>query len=72
MADRSRVIMTYALCGFANIASVGMNVAGYTVLVPSRRSEVIGMVWKAMFAGFLATCVTAAVVGLMPAELFQH
>jgi len=72
MADRSRVIMTYALCGFANIASVGMNVAGYSVLVPSRRSEVIGMVWKAMFAGFLATCVTAAVVGLMPAELFQH
>lgn len=72
MADRSRVIMTYALCGFANIASVGMNVAGYSVLVPSRRSEVIGMVWKAMFAGFLATCVTASVVGLMPAELFQH
>jgi concentrative nucleoside transporter, CNT family len=72
MADRSRVIMTYALCGFANIASVGMNVAGYSVLVPERRSEVIGMVWKAMFAGFLATCVTAAVVGAMPQELFGH
>ncbi len=70
LGDRSRVIMTYALCGFANIASVGMNVAGYSVLVPERRSEVIGMVWKAMFAGFLATCVTAAVVGLMPRELF--
>ena len=70
MGDRSRVIMTYALCGFANIASVGMNVAGYSVLVPERRSEVIGMVWKAMFAGFLATCVTASVVGLMPNELF--
>ena len=72
LADRSRVIMTYALCGFANIASVGMNVAGYSVLVPERRSEVIGMVWKAMFAGFLATCVTAAVVGAMPQELFGH
>ena len=72
LADRSRVIMTYALCGFANIASVGMNVAGYSVLVPERRSEVIGMVWKAMFAGFLATCVTAAVVGVMPQELFGH
>jgi CNT family concentrative nucleoside transporter len=63
--------MAYALCGFANIASVGMNVAGYSVLVPERRSEVIGMVWKAMFAGFLATCVSAAVVGLLPRELFH-
>jgi CNT family concentrative nucleoside transporter len=68
--ERTRVIMTYALCGFANIASVGMNVAGYSVLVPERRSEVIGMVWKAMFSGFLATCLTAAVVGAMPRELF--
>jgi CNT family concentrative nucleoside transporter len=70
--ERTRVIMTYALCGFANIASVGMNVAGYSVLVPERRSEVIGMVWKAMFSGFLATCLTAAVVGAMPRELFGH
>jgi CNT family concentrative nucleoside transporter len=70
--EHTRVIMTYALCGFANIASVGMNVAGYSVLVPERRSEVIGMVWKAMFSGFLATCLTAAVVGAMPRELFGH
>ncbi|HEX7947279.1 MAG TPA: nucleoside transporter C-terminal domain-containing protein [Phenylobacterium sp.] len=70
--ERTRMIMTYALCGFANIASVGMNVAGYSVLVPERRSEVIGMVWKAMFSGFLATCLTAAVVGLMPDALFGH
>jgi CNT family concentrative nucleoside transporter len=68
---RTRVLMTYALCGFANIASVGMNVAGYSVLVPERRSEVIGMVWKAMFVGFLATCLSAAVVGLLPRELFH-
>jgi CNT family concentrative nucleoside transporter len=70
--DRTRVIMTYALCGFANIASVGMNVAGYSVLAPERRTEVIGMVWKAMFSGFLATCLTAAVVGLMPSSLFGN
>ncbi|MET0274344.1 MAG: nucleoside transporter C-terminal domain-containing protein [Phenylobacterium sp.] len=68
--ERSRMIMTYALCGFANIASVGINVAGYSVLVPERRVEVMGMAWKAMFAGFLATCLTAAVVGAMPARLF--
>jgi CNT family concentrative nucleoside transporter len=62
--------MTYALCGFANIASVGINVAGYSILVPSRQKEVMGMVWKAMLAGFLATCMTASVVGVLPASLF--
>ncbi|MDB5465268.1 MAG: sodium dependent nucleoside transporter [Phenylobacterium sp.] len=70
ISERTRVIMTYALCGFANIASVGINLAGYTVLVPERRAEVVGMVWKAMFAGFLATCLTASVVGAMPQGLF--
>jgi CNT family concentrative nucleoside transporter len=69
MEPRTRVIMTYALCGFANVASVGINVAGYSVLAPERRSEIIGMVWKAMMAGFLATCLTASVVGAMPGEL---
>jgi CNT family concentrative nucleoside transporter len=72
VSDRTRMIMTYALCGFANIASVGINVAGYSVLVPERRKEVMGMVWKAMMAGFLATCMTASVVGAMPASLFAH
>lgn len=67
---RTRVIMTYALCGFANIASVGINLAGYSVLVPQRRAEVVGMVWKAMAAGFLATCLTASIVGAMPQALF--
>lgn len=72
ISDRTRVIMTYALCGFANIASVGINVAGFGVLVPERRVEVMGMVWKAMLAGFLATCMTAAVVGAMPAILYPR
>lgn len=70
MAERSRVIMTYALCGFANVASVGINLAGFSVLVPERRNEIVGMVWKAMLAGFLATCLTASVVGAMPPGLF--
>ncbi|MDE2355952.1 MAG: NupC/NupG family nucleoside CNT transporter [Alphaproteobacteria bacterium] len=71
LSERTRVIMTYALCGFANIASVGINVAGYAILVPERRSEIMGMVWKAMMAGFLATCMTGAVVGVLPASLYQ-
>ena len=70
VTGRTRVLMTYALCGFANIASAGINVAGYSVLVPERRAEVIQLVWKAMIVGFLATCLTAAVVGLLPSGLF--
>ena len=70
MDPRTRVLMTYALCGFANVASVGINLAGFSVLVPERRAEIVGMVWKAMMAGFLATCLTASIVGLLPAGLF--
>jgi CNT family concentrative nucleoside transporter len=71
MEPRSRVLLTYALCGFANVASVGINLAGFSVLVPERRNEIVGMVWKAMMAGFLATCLTASIVGLLPAGLFD-
>ena len=70
MSERTRMIMTYALCGFANVGSVGITVTGMGVLMPERRAEIIGMVWKALLAGFLATCMTAAVVGAMPRELF--
>ncbi|MBI1407460.1 MAG: NupC/NupG family nucleoside CNT transporter [Caulobacter sp.] len=70
MTERTRMIMTYALCGFANVGSVGITVSGLGVLMPERRAEVIGMVWKALLAGFLATCMTASVVGAMPRELF--
>jgi CNT family concentrative nucleoside transporter len=70
LSERSRMIMTYALCGFANIASVGINVAGYSVLAPARRDEVIALVWKAMLAGFLATCMTASIIGALPSSLF--
>ena len=72
VSDRTRVIMTYALCGFANIASVGINVAGYSILAPTRHKEVMGMVWKAMLVGFLATCMTASVVGVLPSALFSN
>ena len=71
MSERTRMLMTYALCGFANIGSVGITVTGLSVLIPERREEVLGMVWKALFAGFLATLMAAAVVGAMPASIFR-
>jgi CNT family concentrative nucleoside transporter len=70
MTERTRMLMTYALCGFANIGSVGITVTGLSVLMPERREEVLGMVWKGLFAGFLATLMTAAVVGAMPQAIF--
>ncbi len=71
LSPHSRIIMTYALCGFANIASVGITVSGFSALVPTRRKEVIGLAWKALVAGFLATCMTAAIVALAPPALFS-
>jgi CNT family concentrative nucleoside transporter len=70
ITERTRMLMTYALCGFANIGSVGITVTGLSVLMPERREEVLGLVWKGLFAGFLATLMTAAVVGAMPAAIF--
>jgi CNT family concentrative nucleoside transporter len=70
VSERTRMLMTYALCGFANIGSVGITVTGLSVLMPDRREEVLGLVWKALFAGFLATLMTASIVGAMPASIF--
>lgn len=70
MSERTRMLLTYALCGFANIGSVGITVTGLSVLMPERRAEVLEIVWKALFAGFLATVMTASVVGAMPAAVF--
>jgi CNT family concentrative nucleoside transporter len=71
ISERTRMLMTYALCGFANVGAVGITVAGLSVLTPERRPEVMAMVWKAMFAGFLATLMSAAVVGTLPAAVFR-
>lgn len=72
MSERTRMLLTYALCGFANIGSVGITVTGLSVLIPERREEVLGLVWKALFAGFLATLMTASVVGAFPESVFAR
>ncbi len=65
LSDRSRLILTYALCGFANFGSLGIMLAGFGTLVPSRRREVAGLGFKSILAGLLATCCTGALVGLV-------
>jgi concentrative nucleoside transporter, CNT family len=70
ISERTRRLMTYALCGFANIGSVGISVTGLSILIPERREMVLGLVWKALMGGFLATLVTTSVVGALPDSIF--
>lgn len=70
MSERSRMIMTYALCGFANVASVGIMTGGMTVLMPERRAEIFALAWKSLLPGFMATLMTAAIVAALPAGFF--
>ena len=65
LSERSKLIMTYALCGFANFGSLGIMIGGLAALVPERRAEIVGLGIKAMIAGTLATCMTGAVIGVL-------
>ena len=62
---RSQLIMTYALCGFANFGSLGIMVGGLATMVPERRAEIIQLGMKSIAAGTLATCMTGAVIGVL-------
>jgi len=64
LSERSRLLMTYALCGFANFGSLGIMIGGLGTMCPNRRAEVVQLGLKSIVAGTLATCLTAACVGL--------
>ena len=63
LSERSRVIMTYALCGFANFGSVGIMIGGMATMVPSRRDEVVALGTRSIVSGTLATMAAGAMVG---------
>jgi CNT family concentrative nucleoside transporter len=65
LSSRSRLLLTYALCGFANFGSLGIMIGGLSTMCPERRGEIIGLGLKSIVAGTLATCLTAATVGLI-------
>ncbi len=65
LSERSRLIMTYALCGFANFGSLGIMIGGMGTMVPERRGEIVELGIKSIIAGTLATCLTGAVVGIV-------
>jgi CNT family concentrative nucleoside transporter len=66
LSERSRLIMVYAMCGFANLGSVGIMIAGISAMIPERRREVVELSLKALIAGTIASGMTGAVVGLLP------
>jgi CNT family concentrative nucleoside transporter len=65
LSARSQLIMTYALCGFANLGSLGIMIGGIGAIIPERRAEVVSLGAKSLVAGTIATCMTGAIVGLI-------
>ena len=64
LEPRTVVMLSYALCGFAHVASMAIFVGGMTALVPSRRDVLAGLGWRALLAATLATLTTACVAGI--------
>ena len=65
LSVRSRVIMIYALCGFANFASIGIMIGGLGTICPERRADIIDLGYKSLIAGTLATLSCGALVGIV-------
>ena len=65
MSERTKVIMTYALCGFSNFGAIGIQLGGIGPLAPERRSDLAQLGLRAMFGGMLAACMTACLAGIM-------
>jgi CNT family concentrative nucleoside transporter len=65
LSPRSRLIMLYAMCGFANLGSLGIMIGGLAVMVPDRRAEIVALGPKSIISGTLATCLLGAIVGAL-------
>jgi CNT family concentrative nucleoside transporter len=65
LSDRSRLIMLYALCGFANFGSLGILIGGLATMAPERRDDVVSLGFKSIVSGTLSTCLIGAIVGVL-------
>jgi CNT family concentrative nucleoside transporter len=63
--SRSRLIMLYAMCGFANFGSLGIMIAGLATMCPEKREEVVSLGLKSIVSGTLTTCLLGAIVGVL-------
>ncbi len=69
LGHRSMLIMTYAMCGFANPGSLGIMIGGLGTMAPDRRNEVVSLGLRSIVAGTLATCMTGSIVGLLTVHM---
>ena len=65
MSDRTRLILTYALCGFANFGSLGIMTGGLIAMCPGRRADILALSPRSLVSGTLATLMTVAVIGVI-------
>jgi len=65
LSDRSRLIMLYGLCGFANFGSLGIMIGGLATMAPERRDDVVSLGFKSIVSGTLSTCLIGAIVGAL-------
>ena len=70
MDPRTRMITAHAICGFANFGSMGILIGGLSIVEPARRDDFLALAWRTLLAGTLATCLSGAVVGALPYQLF--
>ena len=65
LSEHTRLILTYAMCSFANLGSVGILLAGLTSLCPERKTEITALGGRALIAGVFASLMTGTVVGIL-------
>lgn len=70
ISARTRLMLTYAVCGFANFSSMGIMLAGMQAIVPERKQEIISLLLRALVGATLANLSTGAIVGSMPTSFF--
>jgi concentrative nucleoside transporter, CNT family len=65
LSPQTRLILTYAMCGFANFGSAGIMIGGMSAMAPQRRHDIVGLGLRSIVSGTIATCMSGAVVGLI-------
>ena len=65
VSDKTAILASYALCGFANFASIGIQLGGIGSIAPERKKDLSKLVTKAMFGGALASWLTATIAGIL-------
>ena len=65
LSERSIIITSYALCGFANFGSIGIQLGGIGSMAPERKKDLSRIVFKAMLGGAIASWLTASIVGII-------